>query len=65
MYVAKPEFLPCTGFVGIVMWCLLLYLIPIHERIWTIAMTLILVQIWEGMAQCQVGEQWLNLVPEF
>lgn len=65
MYVVKPEFLPCTGFVGIAMWWLLLYLISIHERIWTIAITLILVQIWKGMAQCQVGEQLLNSVPEF
>lgn len=62
--VAQPESLPCTGFVGIVMWCLLLYFISIRERIWAIAVTLILVQIWTGMAQCPVGEQWLNSVQE-
>lgn len=61
----KPEFLPCTGFVGIVTWCLLLYLISLHERIWTIAMALILVQLWKEMAHCQVDEQLLNSGPEF
>lgn len=41
LYVIKPEFLPCTSFVGIVTRCLLLYSISIHERIWNISMALI------------------------